>query len=36
MKDISEMITKQTELILANILLFNKTDSNNKILHLIA
>lgn len=35
-KDFSEMITKRAEIILANILLFDKTDSNNKILCLIA
>lgn len=36
MEDFTEMITKQIEIILANILLFDKTDSNNKILCLSA
>lgn len=36
MKDFTETIRKQTEKMLANILLFDKTDSNNKILRLIA
>lgn len=35
-KDFTETITKQTEIILANIPLFDKTDSNNKILRLIS
>lgn len=35
MKDFTEIITKQNEIVLASILLFNKIDSNNKVLCLI-